>query len=332
MTNMSAQVLQKLEGFFYMDVVFHDGFVELKADHSATVKYPMRTGVTVSKHDFLSRMDSVSAAIGELLNPFLTLLLSLDKLERDQVLANIRIFFAEKILNEGKLIHPANLVLLPINVKSTPQMINVVAYFFADLAVNENARMLSFFLSDLSIGTNPEKNIDVNSLSSTQFIGSIVSSLFAKQLISSLNIAGMYPGVAQRFHLPNRYFHLVTDPGAHAAVDACISKWVDAKYINSNVPGMVDGWRNLFLGKNLPSFPLRWEKDGSYIYELIVSAKHSKTEISRKAGLKNEDFGGVIHTYKSDGTLKNVFASRNKKADRTEVAKDIKSLFGEVHL
>jgi len=332
MTNMSAQVLEKLKGYIYMDVVFHDGFVELKADNSATVKYPMRTGVTVSKHDFLSRMDSVSAAIGELLNPFFTLLRSLNKQDREHVIAESMMFIFSQVLDEGKTIHPSNTILLPINVKSTSFMINVVAYPYSDLAVNNDARLLSNLLSELGIGTNPEKNIDASNLSSTQFLGAVVSGHLLKQLASGLNVSGFYPDMVQRFHQPNRYFHLVTDPGAHAAVDACISKWVDAKYINSNVPGMVEGWRNLFLGKNLPSFPLRWEKDGSYIYELIVSAKHSKTEISRKAGLKNEDFGGVIHTYKSDGTLKNVFASRNKKADRTEVAKDIKSLFGEVHL
>jgi hypothetical protein len=187
---------------------------------------------------------------------------------------------------------------------------------------------MSILLSELGIATDANKHLSANDISATTFIATIVSGLFLKQLGDILNTTSLLPDKGSLQLEDNRYFHFTIDNTAESAVETCVNKWIQQKLINNSIPGMAEGWKNLLLGRSLPSFPLRWERDTAYLYEIITAAKGSKTSIKRKSGLSNEDFDQIIHRYKSDGTKMGGFTSRNRKKDRTEVLKDILLLFG----
>ena len=329
MTNMSPQLTQMVTSILHFEMTFYPDVVHIHADRYNTMEYPFNSAGISTIEDLKNSMNTLSAAIGTYLEPVKNLLRDLPKTEQTEVIKLIRYSIAHTLEKEGQLVHADNnYCMLPIVIISNEQFTEMMSYLYPDVADHPFAVEMGTLLSELGITTGANKHLSVNDISATTFIATIASGLLLKQLSSLLNTTSLLPakGSLQLEH--NQYFHFTIDKTAESAVETCVNKWIQQKLINNSIPGMAEGWKNLLLGRGLPDFPLRWERDTAYLYEIITAAKASKTGIKRKSGLSNEDFDQIIHRYKSDGTKMGGFTSRNRKKDRTEVLKDIKLLFG----
>ena len=329
MTNMSPQLTQMVTSILRLEITFYPDVVCLHADGYNTMEYPFNSAGISTIEDLKNSMNTLNAAIGTYLEPFENLLRDIPKTQQTEVIKLIRNSIVHTLEKEGQLVHADNIYyVLPIVIKNNEQFIEMMSVLYPDVADHPFAAEMSLLLSELGITTDANKHISVNEIPATKYMTALISGLLLKQLGDILNTTSLLPDKGSLQLEDNRYFHFTIDKTAESAVETCVNKWIQQKLINNAIPGMAEGWKNLLLGRSLPSFPLRWERDTAYLYEIITAAKHSKTGIKRKSGLSNEDFDQIIHRYKSDGTKMGGFTSRNRKKDQTEVHKDILVLFG----